>query len=112
MTRVLIQFVIQNPEDQEWETFQKEIAAEVRESAELAAEEQLEETTGRQLEEIDEQMRAWSRVREAEIRKDVVEEKLQVKKEVKVEKEKEESEGELEDDDLEDFLDWRIKKLS
>ena len=34
----------------------------VRESAELAAEEQLEETTDRQLEEIDEQMRAWSRV--------------------------------------------------
>ena len=106
----------------------------MRESAELAAEEQLEETTGRQLEEIDEQMRAWSRVRavltrvspffcrslmmffevrEAEIRKDVVEEKLQVKKEVKVEKETlEESEGELEDEDLEDFLDWRIKKLS
>ena len=50
-------------------------------------------------------------VREAEIRKDVVEEKLQVKKEVKVE-EKVESEGELEDEDLEDFLDWRIKKLS
>jgi len=100
-----------NPEDQEWETFQKEIAAEVRESAELAAEEQLEETTDRQLEEIDEQMRAWSRVREAEIRKDVVEEKLQVKKEVKVE-EKEESEDEMEDEDLEDFLDWRIKKLS
>ena len=36
----------------------------VRESAELAAEEQLEETTDRQLEEIDEQMRAWSRVSE------------------------------------------------
>ena len=103
------------------------ILKQVRESAELAAEEQLEETTDRQLEEIDEQMRAWSRVgafkfflklklpvfqvREAEIRKDVVEEKLQVKKEVKVE-EKVESEGELEDEDLEDFLDWRIKKLS
>ena len=42
----------------------------------------------------------------------MVEEKLQVKKEVKVEKEKEESDGELEDEDLEDFLDWRIKKLS
>ena len=52
-------------------------------------------------------------MREAEIRKDVVEEKLQVKKEVKVEAENlEESEGELEDEDLEDFLDWRIKKLS
>merc|ERR1712080_332378 len=100
-----------NPEDQEWETFQKEIAAEVRESAELAAEEQLEETTGRQLEEIDEQMRAWSRVRDAELRKDVVEEKLHVKKEV-VKKEEEESDEDLEDEDLEDFLDWRIKKLS
>ena len=38
------------------------IFKQVRESAELAAEEQLEETTDRQLEEIDEQMRAWSRV--------------------------------------------------
>jgi len=54
-----------------------------------------------------------SQVRDAELRKDVVEEKLQVKKEVKVEEvEKEESEGELEDEDLEGFLDWRIKKLS
>ena len=53
----------------------------------------------------------YFQVREAEIRKDVVEEKLQVKKEVKVE-EKEESEDEMEDEDLEDFLDWRIKKLS
>lgn len=101
-----------NPEDQEWETFQREIAAEVRESAELAAEEQLEETTGRQLEEIDEQMRAWSRVREAELRKDIVEEKLLVKKEVVKKEEKEESDEELEEEDLEDFLDWRVKKLS
>jgi len=100
-----------NPEDLEWETFQKEIAAEVRESAEMAAEEQLEETTGRQLEEIDEQMRAWSRVRDAELRKDVIEEKLHVKKEV-VKKEEEESDEELEEEDLENFLDWRIKKLS
>ena len=53
----------------------------------------------------------YFQVREAEIRKDVLEEKLQVKKEVKVE-EKEESEDEMEDEDLEDFLDWRIKKLS
>jgi len=101
-----------NPEDQEWELFQKEIAAEVRESAELAAEEQLEETTGRQLEEIDEQMRAWNRVREAELRKDVVEEKLQVKKEVVKKEEVEQSDEELEEEDLEDFLDWRVKKLS
>ena len=50
-----------------WNHFNKrrkivKIFEQVRESAELAAEEQLEETTDRQLEEIDEQMRAWSRV--------------------------------------------------
>ena len=50
-----------------WNHFDKwwkivNICKQVRESAELAAEEQLEETTDRQLEEIDEQMRAWSRV--------------------------------------------------
>lgn len=101
-----------NPDDLEWETFQKEIAAEVRESAEIAAEEQLEETTGRQLEEIDEQMRAWSRVRDAELRKDVIEEKLNVKKEVIKKEEVEDSDEELEEEDLENFLDWRIKKLS
>merc|ERR1712098_955347 len=33
-----------NPEDLEWESFQKEIAAEVSASAEIAAEDQLEET--------------------------------------------------------------------
>ena len=69
-----------NPEDAEWEAFKKEIAVEVSASVELAAEEQLSETTGRQLEEIDEQMRAWGRVREIEIKKDRVEEKIQNKK--------------------------------
>ena len=71
---------IQNPEDAEWEAFKKEIAVEVSASVELAAEEQLSETTGRQLEEIDEQMRAWGRVREIEIKKDEVEEKMHSKK--------------------------------
>ena len=54
----------------------------------------------------------FSQVQEAERRKDLVEEKLQTKKVVVKVEEQEESEGELEEDELEDFMDWRIKKLS
>merc|ERR1711915_893375 len=53
---------------------------EVAASADLAATDQLEETVDRQLEEIDDQMRAWSRVRNIEIRKDDVDTKLRDKK--------------------------------
>ena len=42
--------ILQNAEEAEWESFQKEIAVEVAASAQMTAEEQLEETTDRQLE--------------------------------------------------------------
>ena len=41
---------LQDAEEAEWEAFQKEIAVEVAVSAQMTAEEQLEETTDRQLE--------------------------------------------------------------
>ena len=97
-------------EEAEWEAFQKEIAVEVAASTQMTAEEQLEETTDRQLEEIDEQMRAWSRVRDIEIMKDEVEEKLKVKKTVTAEVKQENSDDELDEESLEEFLDWRQKK--
>ena len=97
-------------EQAEWEAFQKEIAVEVAASTQMTAEEQLEETTDRQLEEIDDQMRAWSRVRDIEIMKDEVEEKLKVKKTVTVELKQENSDDELDEESLEEFLDWRQKK--
>ena len=97
-------------EQAEWEAFQKEIAVEVAASTQMTAEEQLEETTDRQLEEIDEQMRAWSRVRDIEIMKDEVEEKLKVKKTVTAEVKQENSDDELDEESLEEFLDWRQKK--
>ena len=53
---------------------------EVAASADLTATDQMEETVGRQLEEIDDQMRAWTRVRNIEIRKDDVETRLRDKK--------------------------------
>ena len=46
------------------------------------------------------------------MRKDVIEEKLNVKKEVVKKEEADDSDEELEEEDLENFLDWRIKKLS
>ena len=119
--------LFKNPEDAEWEAFKKEIAVEVSASVELAAEEQLSETTGRQLEEIDEQMRAWGRVREIEIKKDQVEEKIQNKKSIGgLEDDNEDSDEEvsrrkvtyfnlyhvfqLNEAEMDEFLDWRQKK--
>jgi len=100
-----------NPEDAEWEAFKKEIAVEVTASVELAAEEQLSETTGRQLEEIDEQMRAWGRVREIEIKKDEVEEKINSKKVTGAEETMDgDSDEELNEAEMDEFLDWRQKK--
>ena len=72
--------IFKDADEAEWEAFQKEIAVEVAASADLAATDQLEETVDRQLEEIDDQMRAWSRVRNIEIRKDDVDTKLRDKK--------------------------------
>ena len=72
--------ILKDADEAEWEAFQKEIAVEVAASADLAATDQLEETVDRQLEEIDDQMRAWSRVRNIEIRKDDVDTKLRDKK--------------------------------
>jgi len=97
-----------NPEDEEWEAFKKEIAVEVAVSQDLQAEGELEETTERQLEEIEDQMQAWSRVREYEIKKDKVDEVIKNKKSVKEEENSDEEDVDL--DDMEEFLDWRKKK--
>ena len=67
-------------DEAEWAAFQKEIAVEVAASADMTASEQIEETVDRQLEEIDDRMRAWSRVRNIEILKDDVETRLRDKK--------------------------------
>jgi len=100
-------------DEAEWEAFKKEIAVEVAASADLAAVDQIEETNDRQLEEIDEQMRAWSRVRNIEIKKDDVDTKLRDKKTLKEESaaiKEELSDEEVNEEDLEEFLDWRQKK--
>ena len=102
----------QDADELEWAAFQKEIAVEVAASADLTAVDQMEETVDRQLEEIDEQMRAWSRVRNIEIKKDDVDTRIRDKKQVreKVEVKTENSDDEVNEEDLDEFLDWRQKK--
>lgn len=50
-----------DPVEEEWEKFQKEIKEETSTSAEIIAGEQEEATAERQIDEIDEQIRNWSR---------------------------------------------------
>lgn len=50
-----------DPVEEEWDRFQKEIKAEADASNAIMAEDQVEATTERQIDEIDEQMRNWSR---------------------------------------------------
>lgn len=50
-----------DPNEEEWEKFQKEIKEEASASAEIIAGEQEEATAERQIDEIDEQIRNWSR---------------------------------------------------
>ncbi len=50
-----------DPAEEEWERFQKEIAAEIDSAQEIVTEEQQESTTERQIEEVEEQLIALSR---------------------------------------------------
>ncbi|GBP48614.1 Zinc finger protein 830 [Eumeta japonica] len=95
-----------NPIEEEWEKFQKEIREEASASAEIIAEEQEEATAERQIDEIDEQMRNWSRVLELELKK---EEAQKIKNENCSMDEREDNETDNEAD-IDEFLDWRAKK--
>jgi len=101
-----------DPEEEEWANWTKEIAVELTQSADILAEDQLGETVDRQIEEIDEQMRAWTRVIEIEKKKDFVDEQVKSKKDHpgKDDATGGESDEELNEDELDDLFDWRKKK--
>lgn len=118
-----------DPIEEEWEKFQKEIKEEAAQSAQIIADDQEEATTERQLDEIEEQMRHWSRygvwrsvlrfanriivirffgffrVIELEKRKEQVQEQVE-RKSVIVEDDV--SSGD--EAEFDEFLDWRAKK--
>ncbi|XP_055544699.1 zinc finger protein 830 [Wyeomyia smithii] len=105
-----------DPNDEEWERFQKEIKEATTESLAIISEEQEESTVERQIGEIDEQIRNWSRVLSLEKKKEQVRSKtvsaLEAgQKMVQVKKEKQaDSDDEGDDADFDEFPDWRAKK--
>lgn len=97
-----------DPVEEEWDKFQKEIREEKTVSNAIIAEDQEESTTERQIDEIDEQIRNWTRVLDLEKKKEktIISEKLKSKQ---MEIEEESSEEEV-DESFDEFLDWRVKK--
>ncbi|CAG9559692.1 unnamed protein product [Danaus chrysippus] len=95
-----------DPVEEEWEKFQKEIKEETTTSAEIIAGEQEEATAERQIDEIDEQIRNWSRVLDLELKKEETKKKIQ-----DIEMLDDNSENDSDNEtDIDEFLDWRAKK--
>lgn len=105
-----------DPNDEEWERFQKVIKEATTESLAIINEEQEESTAERQISEIDEQIRNWSRVLSLEKKKEEVRQRtltaMEVgEKAVKIKKEEQqESDEEADDTEFDEFPDWRAKK--
>ncbi|KAG5670129.1 hypothetical protein PVAND_000411 [Polypedilum vanderplanki] len=101
--------------EEEWAKFQKEIKDAEAESKVIINEDFEEATAERQIDEIDEQIRNWSRVLEMEKKKELIETKLKVMKtqETKIDIVMKSSDSENDDDDddeIPEFIDWRAKK--
>lgn len=91
--------------EEEWERFQKEIREAAYESLAIIAEDQEEATTERQIEEIDEQMKNFNKVLDLEKKKVEV---ITTAKENHMEVNEDEFSNE--EDEFEEYLDWRSKK--
>ncbi|XP_022193289.2 zinc finger protein 830 [Nilaparvata lugens] len=94
-----------DPIQEEWDRFQKEIKEENTVSAQIIEYDQEEAIAERQIDEIDEQLRNWSRVLDLEVKK----EKIQAEPVTKME-ETTERDSSDEEPDFDEFLDWRAKK--
>ncbi|KAL7286822.1 hypothetical protein TKK_0018966 [Trichogramma kaykai] len=90
-----------DPKEEEWEKFQKEIKEQEEQSALIICENQEEAAEERQIDVIEEQMRNWSRVLKLVERK----EKCKV-----LERKESTSDSDSDDENVDEFLDWRAKK--
>ncbi|KAG5310886.1 ZN830 protein, partial [Acromyrmex insinuator] len=92
-----------DPIEEEWEKFQKEIKEETAQSAQIIADDQEEATTERQLDEIEEQIRHWSRVMDLAKRMEQVQ---------GTDRKQENIDDDVSSGDeieFDEFLDWRAK---
>ncbi|XP_030028164.2 zinc finger protein 830 [Manduca sexta] len=95
-----------DPKEEEWEKFQKQMKEETSASAEIIAGEQEEATAERQIDEIDEQIRNWSRVLDLELKKEETKKKINEMEQMSLDED-----GETDNEnDIDEFLDWRAKK--
>lgn len=95
-----------DPIEEEWDKFQKEMRDEATTSAAIIAGEQDEATAERQIDEIDEQIRNWSRVLDLEVKTEATKQKLEVQK-MSTDKFDNTTDS---DSDYDEYLDWRAKK--
>nr|XP_018901696.1 PREDICTED: zinc finger protein 830 isoform X1 [Bemisia tabaci]XP_018901697.1 PREDICTED: zinc finger protein 830 isoform X2 [Bemisia tabaci] len=93
-----------DPIEEELERFQREIQQEELLSTKIIEEDNEEATTQRQIEEIDEQSRIWSRMLELEIKKE------KVAAHAKPKSSQNASDSSTDEEDFDEFLDWRSKK--
>lgn len=94
-----------DPIEEEWEQFQKAIKEETSKAQQIISEEQDEATAERQIDEIDEQMRNWSRVLDLEKKKQRV---ISVPANQSQTIKEEDSSGD--ENEFEEFVNWRSKK--
>ncbi|XP_055903694.1 zinc finger protein 830 [Eupeodes corollae] len=98
-----------DPQDEEWDRFQREIKEAATLSNEIIAGEQEEATVERQIKEIDEQIERWSKVLDLEKKKEYVSSKLK-ERPVKMDEDSTD-ESEPDDENFDEFPDWRAKKF-
>ncbi|XP_075231112.1 zinc finger protein 830-like [Lycorma delicatula] len=94
-----------DPIQDEWERFQKEIKEENTVSDQIIEVDQEEAIAERQIDEIDEQLRNWSRVLDLEVKK----EKVQAETSKGVEDMDQDTASD-DEGDFDEFLDWRAKR--
>uniref|UniRef100_A0A182LUQ0 ZNF380 coiled-coil domain-containing protein n=1 Tax=Anopheles culicifacies TaxID=139723 RepID=A0A182LUQ0_9DIPT len=111
-----------DPNDEEWEKFQKEIKEATNVSMAIISEEQEESTAERQIAEIDEQIRNWSRVLDLEKKKEQVKtmkgtiqsgsganQLSKTGQSMQID-DGDDRDDEDDDEEFDEFLDWRAKK--
>jgi len=92
-----------DPIEEEWEKFQKEIKEETAQSAQIIADDQEEATTERQMDEIEEQIRHWSRV------VDLAKHMEQVQSTDRKQENIDDDTSSGDEAEFDEFLDWRAK---
>ncbi|CAH1710466.1 unnamed protein product [Aphis gossypii] len=95
--------------DEEFIKFQKEIKEENMLSEQIMADNEDETTYGRQVEEIDEQIKHWSKVIELEKKREKIALATENMSNMEIKNELDEAE-ESDGSDMDEFIDWRSKK--